>query len=546
MSPSEQPIVFLVDEDPETLASMAEALERRFGAEYRIIADTSPAAALSRLGEACERGETVALVAATDFEWLAQAHERCPKAARCVLVTLGDQGRVKRVREALVLGQADTYLLKAFGDPEERLYPVVSEILGRWTRATRPRLPILWIVGERWASRSHELRDLSERSTVPYAFYAHDSTEGQRLLDRIGHTGGFPVVFFRDRFLVDPPNVEIARLLGAQTEPEGGLYDVVIVGGGPAGLAAAVHGAADGLRTLVVERETVGGQAGTSSLIRNYPGFPRGISGSDLASRAQEQAISLGAEFTITRTVTALETREGEHVVTLAEGTEIRARTVVVATGVAYNRLGVEGIDDLAGKGVFYGAATAEAPAFSGRDVFVIGAGSSGGQAAVHLARYAASVTLIARGDAPTMSDYLVKQIERTPNIRIRLHTELLRAEGTRRLEALVVRDAHSGVIERLTGAAAFVLIGAGPHTAWLEKTVQRDERGYILTGRTVVRDFVGVPAWPEDRAPLPLETSVPGVFAAGDVRQRSPRGVAAAVADGAIAIRSVREYLGM
>jgi thioredoxin reductase (NADPH) len=540
-----EPIIFLVDDDPTTLASMALALERRFGAEYRILADSSPAAALDRVGEACEQGETVALIAATDLDWLAHAHERCPKAARCVLVTLGDQSRVRRIREALVLGQADTYLLKAFGDAEERLYPVVSEILGRWRRATRPRLPILWIVGERWSQRSHELRDLSERSTVPYAFHAHDSAEGKRLLEKIGHTGRLPVVIFGDRFLVDPQNVDIARLLGAQTEPEGGLYDVVIVGAGPAGLAAAVTGAADGLRTLVVERETVGGQAATSSLIRNYPGFPRGITGSDLASRTQEQAISLGAEFAITRTVTGLETRDGEHVVTLAEGTEVRGKTIVVATGVSYNRLSVEGIDALAGKGVFYGAATAEAPAFAGRDVFVIGAGSSGGQAAVHLSRYAASVTVIARGDALTMSDYLVKQIERTPNIRVRLNTELLRAEGERRLEGLVVRDATTGVIERLPGAAAFVLIGAGPHTTWLEKTVQRDERGYILTGRRVIRDIVGVPAWPEDRAPLPLETSVPGVFAAGDVRSQSPRGVAAAVADGAIAIRSVREYLG-
>jgi thioredoxin reductase (NADPH) len=538
------PVVFVVDEDPETLASMVAALERRFGLEYRILADSSPVTALARVAEICGQGETIALLAATDFDWLAQAHELCPHAARCVLVTLGEVGRAQRVRQALVLGQADTYLLKAFGDPEERLYPVVSEILGRWVRTTRPRLPILWIVGERWAARSHELRDLSERSTVPYAFYAHDSEEGQRLLQRIGHTGHLPVVVFRDRFLVDPENVEIAKLLGAQTEPEGGLYDVLIVGGGPAGLAAAVHGAADGLRTLVVERETVGGQAGTSSLIRNYPGFPRGITGADLASRAQEQAISLGAEFLITRNVTGLEAREGERIVTLAEGAEVRARTVVVATGVAYNRLAVDGMDELAGKGVFYGASTSEAPAFTGRAVFVIGAGSSGGQAAVHLARYAASVTLIARGDALTMSDYLVKQIERTPNIHVRLNTELVRAEGTRRLEALVVRDARTGLTERLTGAAAFVLIGAGPHTTWLEKTVQRDDRGYILSGRTVIRDFVGVPAWPEDRAPLPLETSLPGVFAAGDVRERSPRGVAAAVADGAIAIRSVREYL--
>jgi thioredoxin reductase (NADPH) len=357
--------------------------------------------------------------------------------------------------------------------------------------------------------------------------------------------GGFPVVIFRDRFLVDPTNSAIARLLGAQTQPEGGLYDMAVIGAGPAGLAAAVTGASDGLRTIVIERQTVGGQAGTSAMIRNYVGFPRGISGTDLAARAQEQAVSLGVEFLLTCEAVRLDAGGAEHVITLAEGTEVRARTVVIACGVAYNGLDVEGVDALAGKGVFYGAATAEAPAFRARDVFVIGAGSSGGQAAVHLARYASSVTLIARGDALTMSDYLARQIERTENIRVRLNTELLRAEGARQLAALHVRHAETGVTERLAGAAAFILIGAGPHTTWLEKTVQRDERGYIVTGRHVVRDVAGVPAWPEERAPLVLETSLPGVFAAGDVRHGSPRGVAAAVGDGSLVVRSVREYLG-
>jgi thioredoxin reductase (NADPH) len=306
-----------------------------------------------------------------------------------------------------------------------------------------------------------------------------------------------------------------------------------------------VYGAAEGLRTLVIERQAVGGQAGTSSMIRNYLGFPRGITGAELAQRAMEQAASLGAEFILTRGVTGLEASGAERIVVLEEGVEVHARAVVIATGVSYNRLAGDNLSALAGKGVFYGAATAEAPAFAGRDVFVVGGGNSAGQAAVHLAKFAGTVTLVVRSDALTMSDYLVRQIARAVNIYIRLDTELVAAEGSRRLEAVHVMNTATGVTERLAGAAMFVLIGAGPNTAWLEKTVQRDLQGHILTGRHVVRGDAGMPVWSEVREPYMLETSLPGVFATGDVRHRSPRGVAAAVADGAIAIRSVLEYLG-
>lgn len=540
-----EPIVFVVDEDPRALATLTSALERRFGADYRILADGDPASAAEKLAEACDGGAQVALVIATSLEWLAHVHDLCPKASRCVLVRYGDGASYPAVRQAIVLGQVETYLLKPVVDPEDRLYPVVAEILGRWTRTARPRVALLHLVGERWASRCHELRDVLERSSVPYEFHAHDSDEGRRLLRQAGHAGSLPAVIFGDRCLCDPTDVEIAEMLGARTRPEGGLYDLVVVGGGPAGLAAAVYGAADGLRTLVIERHAVGGQAGTSSMIRNYLGFPRGITGAELAQRAMEQAASLGAEFILTRGVTGLETGGAERIVVLDEGVEVRARAVVIATGVSYNRLEVENLTALAGKGVFYGAATAEAPAFAGRDVFVVGGGNSAGQAAVHLSKFAGTVTLIVRSDALTMSDYLVRQIARTMNIHIRLDTELVRAEGSRRLEAIHVTNTATGLTERLAGAAMFVLIGAGPHTSWLEKAVQRDDQGHILTGRHVVRGEAAAPEWSEEREPYMLETSLPGVFATGDVRHRSPRGVAAAVADGAIAIRSVREYLG-
>ena len=546
------PILFVVDDDPDTLTSLASTLQRRFGADYQILTDRVPTSALTRIEQACQRGEEVALVVAgvwtadmTALDWVGRTRDFCPRAARCVLVGYGDTRAYPLVRRALVLGQVDTYLVKPWGTPEERLYPVVGELLSGWARIARPRQALLRIVGEQLAPRSHELKDLAERSSLPYGFYAHDSDEGRRLLQEVGHPGSLPVVIFHDgRFLVDPTNSEIAQLLGARTEPQEHLYDLVIIGSGPSGLAAAVYAAADGLQTLVVERQVVGGQAGTSSLIRNYPGFPRGISGAALASRVQEQAVSLGAEFLVTRGAMGVTESGSERIVTLVGGTQVRTRAVVVATGVSYSRLEVDGVGALLGKGIFYGAATAEAPALSGQDIFIVGGGNSAGQAAVHLARWAATVTLLVRGPSLSMSDYLVKQVGRTNNIRIRLNTQLLRAEGGLGLEALEVIEAGSGATERLCGAALFVMIGAGPYTSWLAKAVQRDAQGYILTGSDLIRGAAAEPAWPLDRSPHQYETSLPGVFAAGDVRHRSPKGVAAAVGDGALVIRSVREYL--
>ncbi len=547
-----EPILFAVDDDPETLAALAAALERRFGADYRVLTDSCPSSALARLGQACEAGEKVALViaglwgsAVSGIEWLAQVQRLCPRTSRCVLVSYGQPEAYPLVRRALALGQIDTYLLTPCGDPEERLYPVVTEILARWTRTARPCVPVLQIVGERWAARSHELRDLLDRASVPYEFSSHDSDEGRALLARVGHSGGLPAVIFRGQCLADPSNVAIAQMLGVCTEPEGGLYDLAIVGAGPSGLATAVYGASSGLRTIVVERQVVGGQAGSSAMIRNYLGFPRGISGAELASRAHEQAMSLGVEFLPTREVDGVEARGAERVVTLGEATEVRARAVVIATGVSYNRLDVDGVDALIGKGVFYGGATAEAPAFAGRDVFVVGGGDSAGQAASHLSRYAARVTVLVRASSCPMSDYLIRQIGRSDNVRIRMNTELVRATGQCQLESITLQDTVTGACEEVPAAALFVMIGAGPHTAWLEKAIQRDQRDFILTGSNVVRGEAGAPVWPEERAPLALETSMPGVFATGDVRHRSARGVSAAVADGALAIRSVREYLG-
>ena len=309
------PIILVVDHDPETLKCVAQALERRFGADYQIVTDGSATSALSRLEQACGRGEKVALIIAdvwmtemSGLDWLARVREACPKASRCALISYGDPEAFALVHRALTLGQVESFLIKPCDDPEERLYPVVTEILARWSRTSRPRVPLLKIVGERWSQKCHEMRDLLERSGLPFAFHSHESEEGRQLLQETGHTGRLPAVIFGGRVLADPTPTEVAEALGARVEPEADLYDLIVIGAGPAGLATAVHAAAQGLKTLVVERQTVGGQAGTSSMIRNYFGFPRGISGAELASQAREQAISLGAEIIVTRGVVGLAT----------------------------------------------------------------------------------------------------------------------------------------------------------------------------------------------------------------------------------------------
>ena len=547
-----EPIIFVIDRDPDILKCIAGSLERRFGADYQVLTECSPTAALARLGEACGRGEQVALVIAdiwtsemSGLEWLERAREACPKAARCVLVGWGDYEGFAQVRRALVTGQVETFLIRPCTDPEERLYPVVGEILGRWARAHRPPVaPVLRIVGERWSKRCHEIRDLLERAGIAYDFRPSDSDVGQQILQEIGHTGSLPAVIFGARALGNPGNSEIAAMLGARLDPEEEAYDLLVVGAGPAGLACAVHGAANGMTTLVVERSAVGGQAGTSSMIRNYLGFPRGITGAELAAYAREQAMSLGAEIIVTRGVVGLRAEGRDKIVTLAGGRDVRARSVILATGVSYNRLEVEGINALIGKGVFYGTGASEAGAFVGKDVFVVGGGNSAGQAAVHLSRYASKVTLVVRGAELTMSDYLVRQIERTPCISVRYNAQIVRAHGAARLEALEITDTASRKTERVAAAALFVLIGAGAHTDWLAGVLQRDEHGYVKTGRHVNLGIAGQPEWDEDRTPYQFETSLPGVFAVGDVRHQAPRGVTAAVYEGTTAVWSAREYL--
>jgi thioredoxin reductase (NADPH) len=543
-----QPVIFLVADDGRVLDGLAGDLGTRFGADYRVLAERSPGAALAALESLAAAATDVALVVAArtmaelgGLELLSRVHELHPGAKRVLLEHRGEWTSGEPIVRAMTLGQLDYVLFRPWKPIEQNLYLPVSDFLAGWETSRAPGVEVIRVVGPTWAASSHKLRDTLARTGIPYGFYPDDSVGGRRLLEEAGEDGSrLPVVVFRSGMvLVDPSYAELVTALGLQTRPAAGGCDLVIVGAGPAGLAAAVYAASEGLQTRVLEPSVPGGQAGTSSLIRNYLGFPHGLSGQDLTWRMFQQAWLFGAELILAQAATGLTVRGPDRVVRLSDGGEVAARAVILATGVAWRRLGVPALEALAGSGVFYGAAGTEARAVRGEHVFVVGAGNSAGQAALHLARSAASVTIVAieHDLGERMSDYLVQQILATPNIVRRMHHEVIDGHGRRRLEGLTIRDRDSGVTQAVDASAVFVLIGAEPRTEWLDGVVERDQRGYVRTGR----DLAG---WPLERAPMLLETSLPGVFAAGDVRDRSVKRVASAVGEGAIAVQLVHEYL--
>ena len=536
---ADKAVLMLVDDDPVDLAGVAQHLVRRYGGDYRVAAHESTGAALAELRALRDGGGRVPLVIAdlwmpsmTGIDFLALAHEIHPTAKRAILRDYGDMTSLEPMVEASALGQIDCHVEKPAHSPDEEFHQVVTELLAEWAKAHGQNREVVRVVGEQWAPRCHQARDLLARHGVPFRFWPSDSDEGRALLAELGVDGAELVLVLADgRALVDPTNVEAADALGGISGRMHDVMDVVVVGGGPAGLAAAVYAASEGLSTLVVEREAIGGQAGTTSRIRNYLGFPRGIPGADLAVRAYQQAYHFGAAFHLMREATALRPGVPHHVVTLSDGSEVRARAVVVASGVSYRRLDVPALEALVGRGVFYGPAVNEASAMTGQPVFVVGGGNSAGQAAVHLARYASQVTMLVRGAslASSMSDYLVREIEVTRNVDVRFGTAAVDGSGGHRLERLVLRDASTGTTETVPAAGLFVLIGAQPHTEWLPPEIARDPQGYLLTGG--------------DGA-LALETSVPGVFAAGDVRSRSIKRVASAAGEGATVVALVHQHL--
>ena len=479
---------------------------------------------------------------------LQRAHELLPSAKRVLLEHRGEWTSGEPVVRAMTLGQVDYVLFQPWLPIEQFLYLPVSEFLAAWEKSRAPSTEAIQIVGRRWAARSHQLRDALARVGIPYGFYPDDSPEGRRLLSHAGEDGSrLPVVLFRRGLaLVDPTHAELSAALGLRTSPAPGGCDVLIVGAGPAGLAAAVYAASEGFAAQLLEPAVPGGQAGTSSHIRNYLGFPYGLSGDELTQRAVQQAWLFGADLILSQSATGLRASGNDRLVRLSDGAEVAAKVVILATGVAWRRLGVPSLEALNGAGVFYGAAGSEARAMRGEDVFVVGAGNSAGQAAIHLSGYAASVTIVTIDQrlGEFMSDYLVQKVEATPNIAVVLHTEVVEGHGRQRLEGLTLRDRQTGATRTVPASAVFVLIGAEPRTDWLEGVVERDERGYVLTGSDLQRDGRLPDGWPLERPPLSLETSLPGVFAAGDVRYRSIKRVASAVGEGSIAVTLVHEYL--
>src|SRR5215216_2017222 len=551
-----QPIIFLVADDGRLLDTLTRDLERRFGNDYRVQAERSAADGVAALERLAGGDEPVALMVAarrmagTDgLGLLERAHELHPAAKRVLLEHRGEWTSGEPVVRAMTLGQVDYVLFRPWLPREQFLYLPVSEFLAAWEKSLAPSSEAIQIVGRRWAARSHELRDALARVGIPYGFYPDDSPAGRHLLEQAGEDGSrLPVVLFRRGLaLADPSDAELAQALGFGTSPVPGDCDVLIVGAGPAGLAAAVYAASEGFATQILEPGVPGGQSGTSSQIRNYLGFPYGVSGDELTTRAMQQAWLFGADLILAQAATGLRADGPDRVVTLSGGGEVAARAVILTTGVAWRRLGVPALEALNGAGVFYGAAGSEARAMRGEDVYVLGAGNSAGQAAVYLAGYARSVTIVTIDGrlGEFMSDYLVQKVQATPNIEVVLHTEVVDGHGRQRLEGLTLRDRHTGKIRTVAASALFVLIGAEPRTDWLEGAVARDQRGYVLTGPDLwaPEGRTRVP-WPLERPPLLLETSLPGVFAAGDVRYRSVKRVASAVGEGSIAVQLVHQYL--
>ena len=547
-----RPAILTVDDDPSVSRAVARDLRRQYGEGYRIVRAESGQQALEALREIKLRGEQVAVLLAdyrmpgmSGIEFLEQAMDLFPLARRILLTAYAD---TDAAIQAINVVDLDHYLLKPWDPPEEKLYPVVDGLLEAWTATDRQPPREIRVIGHRWSARSYEVRDFLARNLVPFRWYLAEDPEAQRLLSAAGvDDDRLPVVVTGDgTAMVEPSDAELAQHVGLATTPSTDFYDLIVIGGGPAGLGAAVYGGSEGLRTVLVERRATGGQAGTSSRIENYLGFPDGVSGEQLTERARRQALKFEVELLTARDVVRLEQRGNAKVARFDDGTEIAGHTVILATGVSYRMLEAPGLSELSGRGVFYGAATTEGPACRSQDVYIVGGANSAGQAAMYFARYAGRVVLLVRGKSldSSMSRYLIDQIERVPNIEVRTCTEVVEGTGGEHLELLTLRNNLTGETETVPASWLFVFIGAAPRTNWLDGCLDRDPRGFVLTGPDLVVDGHRPPGWTLDRDPYHLEASVPGVFVAGDVRAESVKRVASAVGEGAMAVTLVHRYL--
>jgi thioredoxin reductase (NADPH) len=548
-----KPVLMTVDDDPEVLRAVERDLRTQYGNRYRVLAADSGATALSTLEQLTVRGQAVALFLVdqrmprmTGVEFLEKAIELFPDAKRVLLTAYADTDAAIR---AINTARVDYYLMKPWDPPDERLYPIVDDLLDDWQAGYRPTFEGIRIVSHRWSARAHNLKDFLARNQIPYQVLDIEADEQAQKLVELAGAGvdTLPLVLFQDgSHLVDPEPLAVAAKLGMRTRAETEFYDLVIVGGGPAGLAAAVYGGSEGLRTLLIEREAPGGQAGTSSRIENYLGFPSGLSGAELARRALTQATRFGVEVVSLQEVCGLKVNDPYRTVRFTDGSEVTCYTLLVATGVQYRKLEAPGIDRLLGAGVFYGAAMTEAMACKGQHVYIVGGANSAAQAAMYFVNYAEDVTLLVRGNSLSagMSQYLVDRIESSPTIHVRLNSSVVEVDGEGRLETITIADSSTGQKETVPAGAMFIFIGASPRTEWLDGVVERDRSGFVLSGLDLMREGQRPRGWTRDRDPFLLETTVPGVFVAGDVRHDSVKRIASAVGEGAMAVQFVHKYL--
>jgi thioredoxin reductase (NADPH) len=550
-APAVRPVIITVDDDTGVSRAIARDLRRRYGEENRIVRAESGPQALEALKELKLRGEAVAVLLAdyrmpqmSGIEFLEAAMDLFPRARRVLLTAYAD---TDAAIQAINVVDLDHYLLKPWNPPEEKLYPVVDAMLELWRSTPERSTDETRVIGHRWSAPSFATRDFLARNAVPFRWFGVDDDESKRLLEAAEVDGAtLPVVITPDgTVMVAPSEADLADKVGLSTSPAEEFYDLVVVGGGPAGLGAAVYGASEGLRTVLVEQLATGGQAGQSSRIENYLGFPDGVSGSQLTDRARRQAVRFGAELLTARQVVGLENLGSARRLLFSDGSEVSAHSVILATGVSYRTLEAPGVEDLCGRGIYYGSATTEGPSCAGQDVYIIGGANSAGQAAVYFARHAKSVHMLVRGPSlvATMSSYLIDQIRGIDNIEVHTCTQLVSCKGSDHLERVILRNSETGERREVDAEWLFVFIGAAPRTDWLPGDLQRDTRGFVLTGP----DLRGrPPGWPLEREPYHLETSMPGVFAAGDVRAESVKRVASAVGDGAMAVTFVHRYLEM
>jgi thioredoxin reductase (NADPH) len=547
-----KPAILTVDDDPEVSHAIARDLRRRFGEDYQIVRAGSGPRALTILSDFALRDRRVALIASdqrmpamTGVEFLEQARPLAPGAKLVLVTAYADTDvAIKAINDI----DLDHYLLKPWDPPDEKLFPILADLLDAWCKEQPDDHAVLRVIGHRWSARSHEIKTFLARNYVHYAWFDLERDEDARQLSEMAEAtaSDLPLVLLPDREpLRAPTTLELAGALGLRTSAERQLYDLCIVGSGPAGLAAAVYGASEGLQTVVIEREAPGGQAGQSAAIENYLGFPKGLSGADLTQRAVAQARRFGAEMVLARDVVGFDVRGPVRAVRFGDGTEIEARTVVVASGVSYRLLDAPGLGELAGRGVYYGSSAGEARACEGEDVYVVGAANSAGQAVLNIARHARKVVMLVRADSleKSMSMYLVERILAAENVDVRLQTEVVAGRGEDHLEGLTLADHATGAKEDVDTNWLFAFIGASPRTEWLGDAVARDERGFVVTGPELMLRKEA-PRWPLSRPPFALETTVPGVFAAGDVRLESMKRVASAVGEGAMSVYLVHRYL--